>query len=337
MEIGMEKGKERLCLSQASVGKINAARVKHPMLNLFWRQRYLQVFALAGIAFIIVFNYIPMFGVLIAFKDYKITTGLAGIFTSKWVGIKWFREFFTDYNCGQLIRNTLVMSFTKMVFTFPMPVILALLLNEIRVSWIKRFVQTASYLPYFISWVIVAGFTQIFLQSNGVINNVMINTGQISAPIAFQTSPQYFLPTVVITSVWKDMGWWAILFLASMAGIDQNLYEAANIDGAGRLKRIWHITLPGIKSTIAIVTILALGNLLGGGLSGSNFDQSYLLGTAGNKDVSDIIQTYVMNVGLTKQRYSYAAAIGLCQSAVSVIMVMSSNFFSKKVAGEGLF
>ena len=311
-------------------------RLSHPKLHLFWRQRYMQAFALTGIAFVIIFNYIPMFGVIIAFKDYKIQTGIIGMFTSQWVGLKWFTEFFTDYNCWSIIRNTLVMSVVKMIFTYPMPILLALLLNEIKASGIKRVVQTASYLPYFISWVIVAGFTQIFLQSSGVINSVMLSSGSITNAIAFQTTPKYFLPTVVITAIWKDMGWWAILFLASIAGIDPTLYEAANIDGAGRLMRIWHITLPGIKGTITVVTILALGNLLGGGLSGSNFEQSYLLGTPGNIEVSEIIQTYVMNVGLSKQRFSYAAAIGLCQSAISVMLVMASNFISKKVAGEGL-
>ena len=322
--------------TNAATGK-GAFVGKHLRLHLFWKQRYMQIFALAGIAYILVFNYIPMVGIIIAFKDYKMTTGLLGIFTSPFVGLKWFVEFFTDYNCWTIIANTITMSLIKLVFTYPLPILLALLLNEMKVKGIKRLVQTASYLPYFISWVIVAGFTQIFLQSNGVFNSIMLNTGSIASPIAFQTTAKYFLPTVVVTAMWKDMGWWAIIFLASITGIDPTLYEAADIDGAGRLKKIWHITLPGIKGTITVVTILALGNLLGGGLSGSNFEQAYLLGTPGNIEVSEIIQTYVMKVGLSKQRYSYAAAIGLCQSVISVFLVMTSNFFSKKVAGEGLF
>ncbi len=324
-------------MSQAMEKKRAFAMVKQPWYQLFWRQRYLQLFALAGITFIIVFHYIPMFGILIAFKDYKITSGLMGIFTSPWVGLKYFKEFINDYNSASIIRNTLVMSVTKLVFTFPVPILLALILNEIKVSSIKRTVQTVSYLPYFISWVIVAGFCQIFLRANGVINSFMMSTGLSQANIPFQTTAKYFLPIVVFTSIWKDMGWWAILFLASITGIDPTLYEAASIDGAGRMKRIRYITLPGIKSTITIVLILALGNLLGGGLSGSNFEQSYLLGTSGNIDVSEIIQTYVMKVGLSKQRYSFAAAIGLLQSIVSVTLVLTSNFASKKVTGEGLF
>lgn len=297
----------------------------------------MQMFALAGVVFILVFNYIPMFGIIISFKDYRITRGLVGMFTSPWVGLKYFREFFTDYNSAVIIRNTVAMSVTKLLFTFPLPIFLALLLNEIHSGLFKRVVQTVSYLPYFISWVIVAGFCQIFLQANGVINSLLMSLDLTSGNIAFYTSPRYFLPMVVITSIWKDMGWWAILFLASITSIDPTLYEAASIDGVGRLKRIWYITLPSIQGTIAIVLILALGNLLGGGLSGSNFEQAWLLGTPGNADVSEILQTYVMKMGLSKGRYSYAAAMGLVQSVVSLTLVLISNFVSKKVSGEGLF
>lgn len=312
-------------------------RGKTGVFRLFWKQRYTQAFALAGILFILIFNYAPMFGVIIAFKDYKITGGLKGMFTSPWVGFKYFVEFFSDYNTAAIIRNTIVMSVTKLLFTFPLPIILALLLNEIRSSAIKRVVQTVSYLPYFISWVIVAGFCQIFLQANGVINSLLMYLGLTEGPIAFYTSPKYFLPMVVITSVWKDMGWWAILFLASIAAVDPTLYEAASMDGVGRLKRIWYITLPAMQSTITIVLIIALGNLLGGGLSGSNFEQAYLLGTPGNSEVSEILQTYVVKMGLSKGRYSYAAAMGLVQSVVSLLLVLTSNFISKKTTGEGLF
>lgn len=301
-----------------------------------WNQRALQAFALVGVVYLIIFNYIPMVGILMAFKKYKITSGFVGIFTSPWVGLKYFEEFVTDYNFFSTLKNTLVMSLIKMVFTFPLPILLALVLNEVKSMPFKKLVQTTSYLPYFISWVIVTGFCQIFLQSNGVFNNLLTSMGR-ETTVPFLTAPQYFLPIVVITACWKDMGWWAILFLASITGIDPTLYEAAEIDGAGRLKRIWHITLPGIKGTITVVLIMAMGNLLGGGLSGSNFEQSYLLGNAGNIEVSEIIQTYVMKVGLSNGRYSYAAAVGLFQSLISIILVMASNFVSKKVSGNSLF
>jgi putative aldouronate transport system permease protein len=295
------------------------------------------MFALAGIVFIIIFNYLPMFGVIISFKDYRITSGLTGIITSPWVGLKYFKEFFSDYNAGAIIRNTIVMSLVKLIFTFPLPILLALLLNEIRVLWFKRVVQTVSYLPYFISWVIVAGFCQIFLQANGVINSLFMALGLTGENIAFYVTPKYFLPMVVFTSIWKDMGWWAILFLASITSIDPTLYEAASIDGVGRLKRILYITIPSIQGTITIVLIIALGNLLGGGLSGSNFEQAWLMGTGGNAEVSEILQTYLMKIGLSKGRYSYAAAMGLIQSCVSLMLVLLSNFSAKKITGEGLF
>lgn len=310
---------------------------KISFFKLFWKQRSIQMFALVGMVFIIIFNFIPMVGIVMAFEDYSITSGFAGLFTSDWVGLKYFAEFVSDYNFLNIIRNTLALSLVKMVFTFPLPILLALVLNEMKALPVKKTVQTVSYLPYFISWVIVAGFCQIFLQSNGVINELLIATGAIDKPLSFLTGSQYFVPIAVFTACWKDMGWWAILFLSAMAGIDPTLYEAAQMDGCGRLKRIWHITLPGIKGTITVVLILALGNLLGGGLGGSNFDQAWLLGNGGNNETSEIIQTYVMKVGMSKGRYAYATAIGLCQSIISLVLVLVSNFFSKKISGDSLF
>jgi putative aldouronate transport system permease protein len=307
------------------------------LLNELWKQRSLQAFALIGMAFIFVFCYLPMFGILMAFKNYNITTGVIGIITSKWVGFKYFLQFFNDYKFGTLVYNTLIISFTKLIFTFPLPIILALILNEVKNKPIKRVVQTASYLPYFISWVIVSGFCQIFLTQSGVVNSILINLKIISAPVPFLTSSSLFLPLAILSACWKDMGWWAIIFLAAIAGIDPSLYEAAEIDGASRIGRIRHITLPGMSGTITIVLILALGNLLGGGLSGSNFEQCYLLGNPGNIDASDIIQTYVMRVGLSNGRYPYAAAAGLLQSVISVIMIYSSNLVSRKISGQSLF
>jgi len=306
-------------------------------LKLFWKQRFLQVFVLVGVGFVIVFNYVPMFGLMMAFRKYSIASGIQGIFTSEWVGLKYFTEFITDYKTGTIIRNTLVMSFAKLILSFPVPILLALLLSEVRNKPLKRVIQTASYLPYFISWVIVSGFASIFFGLNGVVNTIGMNIGLIEEALPFLSGNKYFLPIVIGTAIWKDMGWWAIIFLASIAGIDPSQYESAEIDGAGRLQRIWYITLPGISGTITIVTILAVGNLLGGGLSGSNFEQAYLLGNAGNNEVSDIIQTYVMRVGSNENRYSYATAAGLMQSIISVILIYFSNQAAKKISGNSLF
>ncbi len=307
------------------------------LLREIWKQRSLQMFALIGMAFLFVFSYLPMFGVLIAFKNYSITSGVIGIITSKWVGWKYFLQLINDYKFKTIIYNTVIISVTKLLFTFPLPILLALVLNEVKNKPIKRVVQTVSYLPYFISWVIVSGFCQIFLTRNGVVNSVAMSLGLTSQEIPFLTSSKLFLPLVVLSSCWKDMGWWAIVFLAAIAGIDPSLYEAAEIDGAGRLRRIWHVTMPGIAGTVTIVLILALGNLFGGGLSGSNFEQSYLLGNPGNIDASEIIQTYVVRVGLSNGRYSYAAAAGLMQSVISIILVYASNLASRKISGESLF
>jgi putative aldouronate transport system permease protein len=229
------------------------------------------------------------------------------------------------------------MSLSKLVFTFPLPILLALVLNEVKRNGIKRVVQTASYLPYFISWVIVLGFCQIFLTQYGVVNTIAMKVGLTSKEIPFLTSPNLFLPLVISSAAWKDTGWWAIIFLAAIAGIDPALYEAAEMDGAGRLSRIWHITLPGIRSTITIVLILALGNMLGGGLFGSNFEQAYLLGNPANNSASEIIQTYVVRVGLSNGRFSYAAAAGLMQSVISVFLVYTSNLIARRVSGDSLF
>ena len=297
----------------------------------------LQMFVLAGILYIFIFHYIPMFGLVIGFKDYKITTGIAGMFTSDWVGLKYFKEFFTDYKFGELMRNTLVLSILKLVCSFPIPILLAILINEVRCRRLKKFIQTVSYLPYFISWVIVSGMLKIMADDSGIINQCLMALGVTDKPLELLTSPKYFYTISILTSIWKDTGWWTIIFLAAITGIDPTLYEAAEIDGAGRIRKMVSITLPSISPTVTVVLILALGNLLGGGLSGSNFEQCYLLGNSGNIEVSDIIQTYVMRVGLSNARYSYATAVGMFQSVISIILVYTSNFISKKISGNSLF
>lgn len=317
-------------------GEKEGAR-KKGIWQLFWKQRSLQLFVLAGVVYILIFNYIPMVGLIIGFKDYKITSGLAGMFTSPWVGLKWFREFFGDYKFPQLMRNTLVLSILKLIFSFPIPVLFAVLLNEVRGKKTKKFIQTVSYLPYFVSWVIVAGLLRILASDTGIINNLLVSLHLVKEPLEILTSPKYFTAMAVLTAIWKDTGWWAIIFLAAITGIDPTLYEAAEMDGATRVQRIRYITLPCIAGTVTVVLIMALGNLLGGGLSGSNFEQCYLLGNEGNMEVSDIIQTYVMRIGLSNGRYSFATAVGMFQSVISVVLVFVSNFISKKISGNGLF
>lgn len=317
--------------------RVKAKRAGNGCLKLFWKQRYLQLFVLAGIAYILIFNYVPMVGLIIGFKDYKITSGLQGMFTSEWVGLKYFKEFFTDYKFPELMRNTLVLSILKLIFSFPIPIIFAVMLNEVKNKKAKKFIQTVSYLPYFVSWVIVAGLLRILASDTGIINDILMSLHLTSHPLELLTSPKYFTAVAVLTAIWKDTGWWAIVFLAAITGIDPTLYEAAEMDGATRIQRIRFITIPCIAGTVTVVLIMALGNLLGGGLSGSNFEQCYLLGNQGNMAVSDIIQTYVMRIGLSNGRYSFATAVGMFQSVISVTLVFISNFISKKISGNGLF
>lgn len=312
-------------------------KTKSTFWKEFKKQSALQAFMWMGIVYLIIFNLIPMFGLIMGFKDYSINMGIKGIFTSKWVGLKYFKEFVDDYQFGELVRNTVMISLLKLIFTFPLPIIFALMLNEIKHLRFKKILQTASYLPHFISWIIIANLSFQFLSSSGVINTILQNMNLIKEPINFLTDANKYWGLAVFLDVWKEMGWWTIIFLAAISGINQDLYEAAQIDGATRLQRIWSITLPCIKGTIVVVLIMTLGNLFGGGLSGSNFEQSYLLGNSMNAAKSDIIQTYVFDVGLSKGRYAYATAVGLIQSVISLIMIMGSNYVSKKLTDTGLF
>lgn len=309
---------------------------KNNVWKQFKKQGALQVFVWLGMGYLIVFNLIPMFGIIMGFKDYSITSGVMGIFTSPWVGLKHFKEFVTDYQFGKLVRNTVMLSVLKLIFTFPLPIIFALMIHEIKNIKFKKVLQTCSYLPHFISWVIISSISYQFLSQSGIINTLLTKFYFISSPIKFLTDSSMFWGLAVSLDIWKEMGWWAIIFLAAIVGISQDYYEAAQIDGATRLQRIRYITLPCIKGTIVVVLIMTMGNLFGGGLSGSNFEQAYLLGNHVNADTSSIIQTYVFQIGLSQGRYAYATAVGLIQSVISLVLIFSSNYISKKISGSGL-
>ncbi|MCA0753445.1 ABC transporter permease subunit [Paenibacillus sp. N4] len=296
------------------------------------------MFILTGMLIVFVFHYLPMFGILMAFEDYSISSGIKGIFTSEWVGLKYFKEFVSAYNFNLIVTNTLAISLLKLLFTFPMPILLAIMFNEVRHQLFKRFAQTVSYFPHFISWVVVSGLLVIFLSTNsGIVNDLLKGLGLTEKSLPFLSSPNYFWGLAVTTAMWKEAGWWAIIFLAAISGLNPSLYDAAEMDGAGRLRRIWHITLPGIRGTIVVVLILAVGSLLGGGLVGSNFEQSYLLGNAMNSERSEILQTYAFKMGLAQGRYAYATAIDLLQSIIAIILVFGSNYLSKKITKNSLF
>lgn len=292
-------------------------------------QKYLQLMVLPGVIWMCIFNYIPMSGIVIAFKNFKITKPIS---KAPWVGLEHFTEFFTDPNFSDIMINTLGISLLKLLIAFPLPILFAILLNEIRHARFKKTVQTISYLPHFISWVVLGGLMITWLSETGMINEIMVKFGVISQPTAFLASPKYFWGLTVISDTWKEMGWSAIIYLAAISGIDQQMYEAATVDGATKVQKIIHITLPAIKGTIAIMFILAVANMLS-----SNFDQIFILKNVLNSSRSEVIDTYVYQMGMRAGRYSYATAIGLFKSVVAMILLLTANYTTKKLQGRSIF
>ena len=314
--------------------KVHASQLlRRDSLKEFKRQLPSHMFVWLGLLFLLLFSIIPMVGVIIAFKDYSIKTGFAGMFTAPNVGLKNFMDFIQHRKFGVLVRNTALISVLKLIFSFPLPIMFAIMVTEMKGTKYKRLVQTASYLPHFISWTIVAGIIHAFFStSTGMLNELLMTWGLISQPIPLLTDPELYYGMAVLSDIWKEMGWSAIIYLAAIAGIDPSLYESAQIDGAGRLKRIWHITLPGIQGTISVLLILAIG-----GLFSANFDQAMLLGNNLNITRSEIIEVFVYKSGLSQGRYSFATAAGLIQSIISFLLVISANSVSRKLSGASLF
>ncbi|WP_310602040.1 ABC transporter permease [Anaerosporobacter sp.] len=292
-------------------------------------QKYLQVMALLGVIWMIVFNYIPMGGIVIAFKKFKITKTIA---EAPWVGLTYFKEFFMDDNFASIMQNTLGISFLKLLIGFPLPIIFALLLNEIRNLKFKKLAQTISYLPHFLSWVVLGGIMVTWLSKTGVINDALVAAHIIKEPISFLGDPKYFWGLSIISDSWKELGWSAIIYLAAIAGVDQQMYEAATVDGATKMQKIMKITLPSITGTIALMLILQVSGLLN-----SNFDQILILKNQINISRSQVIDTYVYQVGMTMGKYSYATAVGLFKSVIALILLVTANKTSKKFLGRSLY
>lgn len=302
------------------------------------RQWQLQVFVYLGLLWLILFCWAPLFGILMAFKNYNIRTGIGGIFTSEFNHFKHFKDFFSYYNFNGILRNTIILSITKLLATFPAAILFALLINEVRISGIKRTLQTVSYLPHFISWVLVYTISTYMLgEQSGLVNEFLKKIGIIQKSIPFMSSDDTFYGLAIFLSLWKTTGWNAIIFLASITNVDPTLYEAAAVDGAGRLRRIWHVTLPGILPAVVTVLIINVGAMIGGGMGGSNFEICYMFGNVANVRTSEIIQTYSLTQGLMNGRFAFATAVDVCQSVISIILVVSSNWVAKKVSGSGLF
>ncbi|MBB6694114.1 sugar ABC transporter permease [Cohnella xylanilytica] len=309
----------------ASIG--GAAR--RSWLKKLMRQRALQVMALLGIAWMIVFNFIPIYWNVIAFREFDIIQPLSA---APWVGLDHFKEFLTDDSLGYVIRNTLAMSLLKLIIGFPLPIAFALLLNEVRSIRYKKWIQTVSYLPHFLSWVILGGILATWLADVGIINKLLMGLGFIDEPISYLAEPKYFWSIIVASDLWKELGWSAIIYLAAISGVSPELYEAATIDGAGRFQKMWKVTLPCIRGTIAILFILAVSALLN-----SNFDQILVLKNSLNESKSTVIDVYVYQTGISDGRFSYSAAVGLLKSVIALGLLLGANYVTKKLNDTSLF
>ena len=284
--------------------------------------RWLYLLILPALTYLIIFNYFPMYGVQIAFKNYKAVRGIAG---SEWVGLKHFRTFFGAYYCGRLISNTLILNVLCLLFSFPIPVILAVIVNNIRGPRLKKFTQTAIYIPHFISTVVLAGILYILLSpTNGIVNHMITALGGKS--IYFMNEAAWFRPIYIISGIWQDAGWSSILYIAALAGVDPELYEAATIDGASKWQKVLYIDIPHLVPTATMMLILNCGSVLGVG-----FEKVYLMQNTLNTSVSEVISTYTYKIGIISSEFSYSTAIGLFNTVINFIVLLLVNAVSRKV------
>ncbi|MDI4646506.1 ABC transporter permease [Cohnella hashimotonis] len=297
------------------------------MTKRMMKYKMLYVMLLPAIVFLFVFNYIPMYGASIAFKDFWITKGILG---SPWVGFDHFEQLFKTDKFWQVFRNTIEINLLRLVFGFPAPIFLAILLNEVRLKWFKRSIQTIVYLPHFISWVTISGIIFSLLSNEGLVNKVITAFGGDS--VNFLTSNGMFRPLLVLSGIWKEIGWGTIIFLAALSGVNPDLYEAATVDGANRFKQIVHITLPSLLPIISILLILNFGSMMTGG-----FDQVFNLYNTMVYESGDVIDTYVYRIGLTQGKYSMATAIGLFLNVINFVLLIVVNSASKKMSGQGIY
>lgn len=283
------------------------------------------------VAFYVIFCYIPMAGVLIAFQKYNLFKGIWG---SQFVGLDNFKFVINKMRDFPIaLFNTLYLNFLGLICGFPVPIILAIMLNEIRSSKVKRVSQSLLYLPHFLSWVIIGGMVlQIFAPTTGVINSLLLNAGIIEKNIPFLTDGPHWQMTYTLVGVWQNMGWGTILYLSAITGINMELFEAAKIDGANKMQQIWHVTLPGIRSTIVVLLILNIGQMMNIG-----FDRPYIMGNPLVQDYCDVLSTFVYRAGITNGKFDRATAIGLFQSVVGLIMITSANFITKRMGEQGIW
>ncbi len=293
----------------------------------FKKNKLIYLMALPVLAYYIIFHYGPMYGVIIAFKNFSPGRGILG---SSWVGFQWFKDFFSSYYFGRLLRNTVLINVLNLIFSFPAPIILALLLNELRHERFKKTVQTVSYLPHFISLVVICGMIHDFTARDGIINDIVEWFGGERKTMLLE--PGLFRPIYIISGIWQNVGWDSIIYLAALSSIDQELYEAAVIDGANRWKQTLHITLPGILPTIVILLIMRIGAMMNVG-----HEKIILLYNSNIYETADVISTFVYRKGLSQANYSYSAAVGLFNSIVNFVLIILANWFSRKATEISLW
>ncbi|MGN7310931.1 ABC transporter permease [Alkalicoccobacillus gibsonii] len=306
---------------------LKAARRKERLKNLK-KNKLIYLMIAPGILYFLVYKYLPMYGLIIAFQDYKPYLGISG---SPWVGFAHFERLFQDPDFWMIFKNTIVLFILQLVIAFPIPIILALMLNELRHQFFKKSIQTLIYIPHFMSWVVIVSISYVMLTlDGGIINSLLRAMG--FGPINFLLSEEWFRPMYILQIIWRESGWGTIIFLAAIAGVDPQLYEAAKIDGASRLRQVWHITLPSIRSVIIILLILKIGDVLELG-----FEHVYLLLNSSNRAVAEIFDTYVFTAGLQQGQFSYSTAVGFFKGIVGLILVIGANKLAKKYGEEGVY
>jgi putative aldouronate transport system permease protein len=303
---------------------------KSMRFRIYMKNNYLlYLFLLPPLVYYVLFRYGPIYGILAAFKDYNI---FQGVFKSPWNNFASFKQIFGMETFWYTVRNTFLLNALDLVLGFPAPILLSIVLSEVAVKWLKKISQTILYLPHFLSWVIIGTISlQLFSPYTGLLNTVAANLGA-SEPIPFLTDPYVWLFTYALLGIWQSVGWNSIIYLAAIAGINQELYEAAIVDGAGRLRKIWHITLPGIKPTIIILLIMQVGRMLSIG-----FDRPYIIGNPMVKEFAEVISTYVYRIGLQSFQFSIATAVGLFQSVVGLIFLLATNYIASRVGEQGIW
>lgn len=315
-------------MRDTAVGMVTRTNNNSELKRRLIKNRSLYLMILPGFLFFIIFKYIPMGGLVIALQDYQ---PYLGIRNSPWVGFEHFERLFSEPMFLTILRNTLLLFFMNMLFYFPVPILLALMLNEVSRGRFKRFIQTLVYIPHFMSWVIIVSISFVMLSMDrGIINELLVMMG--FDKVNFLMSNEWFRPMYILQIIWREAGWGTIIYLAAMAAIDPGLYEAARMDGASRFRQIWHITLPCIRSVIVVLLILKIGDVLELG-----FEHIYLLLNSMNREVAEIFDTYVYTAGLRQGQFSYSTAVGFFKSVVGLILVMSVNKLAKKVGEEGIY